>query len=108
MNENLKQFYKEMQTWIEAGCPTHPVFVSDDGLCLNLHLFTEKVLGEDWNYSLKLRQVLSKQFSEAGLSWLFPFNEGPNYTDAFREEIENHTLYKNKARLAWVKEHANE
>lgn len=88
----LKQFYRQMQAWIDDGCPEHEVFSRRCGLCVNLASWA---WGDDFNFDLK------NQFDEAGLHRRHPFNGGN--PEQYLNELDR---YKNPARLAWIKEHA--
>lgn len=91
--KTLKQFYREIQAWIDAGCPEHDVFYKDDGICIQLELWP--------SYHEDLSSKMKQSFRMSGLDEVYPFNEG-SPEDYLAEE----DYYKNPARLAWIKEHA--
>lgn len=92
--KQLKQFCIELNAWIEAGCPEHKIFKIRDGIC--------------WNYSNWIHP--NDQYSffpsdtplRAFLGSTYPFSGG---YELFQIEQDSRTLYKNPARLAWIKEH---
>ncbi len=95
----LTQFYKEMQAWVDAGCPPHKAFQKRTGLCDNLVRWCNQQ--EKSNQSLFTQ--MRNQFREAGKNLYFPFNENTSYT----VEAEAGLCYTNKQRLDWIKRHAN-
>ena len=95
----LTQFYKDMQTWVDAGCPPHNVFTRREGLCDNLVQW----LHQQEKLNLSLFTQLRNQFREAGKNIYFPFNENTSYC----VEAEAGLCYTNKQRLDWIKHHAN-
>lgn len=94
----LKKFYKDIAAAIESDTPPE-WFYSDYGLCKNL----ESWCNCEGLHSFHLHQKMADQFVEAGLSYCFPFYG--SYDDYKNEHMLN-TVYKNPARLAWIKEHA--
>lgn len=98
----LKQFYTELQAWIDAGFPEHAHFHPNMGLCSNLNDWIEFNQYDDDIFHA-LNTELTQQFIAAGLNNVFPFNPisvhgKTTYTIGFK--------YDNEARLTWVKEHA--
>lgn len=89
MSEKLKQFYQELQEWIDNGCKDNDVFRCYRGICHCLDLW-----GGD---GLELRL----QFRSASLCDAYPWGE-----DDFNERVDNDTIYECPRRLAWIKEHA--
>ena len=96
-NLTLKDFYCDMQRWIELGV-NHQNFCQDFGLCYNLklwcksHNLTSTATGE-------LENEMMDQFLEIFETDAYPFDE------TF-EQYEKSDLYKNPARLKWIEEHA--
>lgn len=84
--KTLKQFYREMQAWIDAGCPEHEAFHTDYGLCFNLELWSHF----DHDLNAELRDSIGTEY---------PFNNDSG--EDYFSEIHH---YKNPARLAWVKD----
>lgn len=101
MSPNLQQFYIEINTWIESGCKGHKFFEADSGLCYNLSAFCRNAnLSEaEINY---YSYTLREGFIRAAFEEHLPFNA--DYY-SYRRESCQHTLYKNPARLAWIKNH---
>lgn len=98
MSPELKQFYREIQGWIDGG-ETPEWFKPSFALCKNLDRFA--------NYRgfnlLSLDLEMMEQFQRRSLSIAFPFNYG---IWSIMGEAEAGKVYKNPARLAWIKEHA--
>lgn len=95
--EHLKQFYRELQAWIEAGCPEGSPFETCQPICDNLM---------DWeceNDTNGVGELIREQFEAAGLHPHYPFDKS---ADIFGKDGVNH--YENPARLAWIKAHAEE
>jgi len=93
----LTQFYKEMQAWVDAGCPDHAIFRRNLGLCGNLSNW-------DFVYQTELYEVQRDKFLSVSLSENYPFNL--NKVEWEKEQADN-TLFHNKQRLDWIKQHAN-
>ena len=92
--KTLKQFYIEMQAWIDAGCPEHEAFRDYRALCSAL---------THWTESSSLVDEIISSFAAAGLSPNYPFNSSLR---DFENENDHNKIYQNPARLAWIKEHA--
>ena len=95
----LTQFYKEMQAWVDAGCPPHKAFQKRTGLCDNLVQWCN----HQQKSNLTLWFQMQNQFREAGKNIYFPFNENTSYP----VEAKAGLCYTNKQRLDWIKQHAN-
>lgn len=95
----IAQFYREIQAWIDAGCPRHAVFSKSLGLCASVYNWAAK----QFSHIVKnnICDELDIQFIDAGLEDFFPFNNCDFYHEAAYE-----ALYNNPARLAWIKAHA--
>lgn len=98
--KTLKQFYREIQQWIDDGCPEHEVFDTNNPLCKTLCY---------WGAMLALPEIdalsveMGNAFERDGLSGVFPFN---SIRGSMNREAKTGTVYQNPARLAWIKEHA--
>ena len=104
MSPELKQFYKELQDWIDSGFPPHPYFSKGCGICGNLHSWDcERIISTETLFGLL--EELHESFKLAGLNSHFPFNA---HRDHFNEEAGKGLLYKNPTRLAWIKEHSQD
>ena len=107
--EILKQFYKDLQAWIDAGFPVHPSFKIERAVCLQLLTYTKNEGYYGYIHGATC-EALKREFWEAGLDTVYPFNPLPgNENDLCRsydEEFARKTLYFNKARLNWIWEHA--
>lgn len=91
----LKQFYIEMQKWIDGGCGEHEIFRTYNSLCDTLLHWSSN--------GHALRKDMVKSFITAELNEKYPFNKNP---DHWAGENLDATIYENPARLAWIKEHA--
>lgn len=105
----LKDFYNQLQTWIENGFTEHRLFNTRFGVCGNLESFLFEDF-DDWENPEKLDSLhqvvkqLVNQFLDAELHRTYPFNEG-NYK-SYDAEYDAGTLWKNAQRLAWVRSHS--
>lgn len=91
-----RQFYREIQKWINEGMKDHPVFRKYLGLCSTYRY---------WGLHTKNKiHNIRDDFKTAGLHPVSPFNE--NLLDYNRERTAD-SIYMNLLRLAWIKEHAN-
>lgn len=95
----LKDFYKDINKWVEEGCPAYADsgYTCFVGLCSNL-------VGYCFNIQYKYHGVLNimhQQFVDAGLHGRMPFSNPDEYE---RETF--HDMYENTKRLAWIKDHA--
>jgi len=97
MSKDLKQFYKEMWTWIQEGCPVrHLCFGRDQGLCRNLVIWTDG--GRD-----DLIEEQDILFTKSYGNSLLPFNES---WSEYCKESSRETIYRNHKRLAFIEENA--
>lgn len=107
MNQSpeLTEFYRVYYAWVMTmmyGSQINPFgFKTNTGLCGALRTFCK---GKDFTADQyrKMDDEMTIQFKEAGLSWLFPFDDGLSYSVANAEN----TMHLNKKRMNWVKEHA--
>lgn len=105
----LKQFYKDLQAWIDAGFPVHRSFKIERAVCSQLIAYTEDA--EHYGYIRDVTcEELKREFQEAGLDTMYPFNPVPgNENDlgkSFDEEFARETFYFNEARINWIWEHS--
>ena len=100
----LTQFYKDMQAWVDAGCPPHSALTKTQGLCDNLVRWCNQQKSELTLYT-QMRNQMRNQFKEAGKNIYFPFNFDEN--TSYPVEAEAGLCYTNKQRLDWIKQHAN-
>ena len=106
MSPELKQFYKDLQAWIEEGLPEDPIFDQRDSVYDNLWYWAFCVetcplelraeLSHNLTYELRL------SFEKAGLDTYVPFN-----TSLWKFYTEQNK-YANKARLEWIRKQAME
>ena len=101
MSPELSRFYKSVQAWIDSNFTVNPYdYVIHSGLCLNSCSFESK-------HELPMDEVYHEmicQFKEAGLNTDVPFNVYPR--NSYNDESTRKTIWQNKERLAWVKDHA--
>ena len=105
----LKQFYKDLQAWINAGFPVHRSFKIERAVCSQLMTYTEDA--GHYGYILDVTcEELKREFLEAGLCAVYPFNpveeSEPDLGKSYNEEFARETFYFNEARLNWIKEHS--
>lgn len=97
MSPELKQFYSEIQEWIDAGLPKHPIFTKDVGLCTSF---------ARWAKEHKIKNIvtlLAEQgdaFVAAGYDRHCPFNNAAYPYGSAKSQ------YRNKKRLEWIKKHS--
>ena len=103
MSEILGEFYVAYLLWLNQGAKrTHVQFQREHGLCNALQNFA----GSQNAYSHKLAKEMTKQFEDAGLNYLRPFDD-PDNGVYFGRECSNHEMHINPKRIAWVKTHAD-
>ena len=105
----LKQFYKDLQAWINAGFPVHPSFRIECAMCSQLMTYTENAGYYGYICDVTLG-ALKREFCEAGLCTVYPFNPAEesehDLGKSFNEEFARETFYENEARLNWIWEHS--
>lgn len=99
MSEQLKQFYRDLQEWLETGRPRHKTFDQQYGLCCNAAYY-----GDNFFNDSSLEEEQADMFAAAGLCTEYPFNDGDH--DSYMQESRSGDLFQNPTRLAWIKEHA--
>jgi hypothetical protein len=104
--EHLDRFYIELQAWIDGGCKRHRTFSIDYGICATLidWAFAAR-LGD--RVALDLRNTLAGSFGAANLCPAYPFY-AMNGEDEYPAEKLAGAVYRNPARLAWIKARADE
>lgn len=99
MFNKLAEFYEAYSDWIDAGAPESEPFSRRVGLCASLCLYLK---GKGCNP--REREValflMKSQFTKAGLSRNYPFNNADN--SYYVEGIDG-KIHANKNRIAWVK-----
>ena len=105
----LKQFYKDLQAWINAGFPVHPSFRIERAMCSQLMTYTKNAGHYGYIRDVTCEE-LKREFREAGLDTVYPFNpvakNEPDLGKSFDEEFACETFYFNEARLNWIWEHS--
>lgn len=96
----LKDFYKGIAKWVEEGCSGGGVYRKDYGLCSNLLRYCNEVA---YTGKYAVLDSMVNQFENAGLNTRTPFNED-RYD--YATEKSNLSMYTNRARRAWIKDHA--
>ena len=105
----LAAFYKDIQDWLNEGCPDHTIFNTAQALCSTLLRYMRGT-----EILLRVRDIAStlmkKGFADAGLCPIYPFNPVRKKENdkglTFDEEFARETFYFNKARLKWIWEHS--
>ena len=105
----LAAFYKDIQDWLNEGCPDHTIFNTAQALCSTLLRYMRGT-----EILLRVRDIAStlmkKGFADAGLDTIYPFNPvEENEHDlgkSFDEEFARETFYFNEARINWIWEHS--
>jgi hypothetical protein len=101
--QHLRQFYVELQAWIDGGCGKHPVFAPYRSIC-GAALEWQQVRLPDMEGMWTLWNAIGNQFVAAGLHEKHPFNEGSFKKWEF--EADGGLTFNNPARLAWIREQA--
>ena len=98
----LKAFFKLLQKWIDEGCIRNDVFYIDQGICMSLYLYMTRLLAGD------LSEQDMREVEDYVHCKLFKENNTPFNTESNRYWAErlNKTMYKNPARLAFIKKWA--
>ena len=98
----LKTFFVRLQEWIGGGCIGNDVFYIDQGICMSLRLYMTRPLAGDLSKQ-DMREVEDYVHCK-----LFKENNTPFNTESssYWAERLNKTMYKNPARLAFIKEWA--
>lgn len=101
----LTQFYKDILSWVMAGCPEEKNnphgFTTRFGLCNNLYFWCLRHNKQAW---IRLSEEQELAFEGAGLSAAYPFNGSEA---SYSKEQDKRQLYQNPRRLSWITEHAN-
>lgn len=99
MFNQLAEFYEAYSDWIDAGAQEGDPFSRRVGLCasLCLHLKGKGCNPREREVALFL---MKSQFTKAGLSRDYPFNNADN--SYYVEGIDG-KIHTNKNRIAWVK-----
>ena len=94
----LKDFYKDLLTWINEGCPEYNTynFETYSGLCTSFKKWILKTYPDDVFWLDEFTYTFVKE----GLDRAYPFNP------SCKEYINKQNKYTNPARLNWIKEHA--
>ena len=94
----LKDFYKDLLTWINEGCPEYNTynFQPHVGLCTSFKKWVLKTYPDDVFWLDEFTYTFVKE----GLDRWQPFNQ------SYKEYINKQNKYTNPARLNWIKEHA--
>ena len=105
----LKQFYKDLQAWINAGFPVHRSFKIERAVCSQLIAYTKDA--GHYGYILDVTcEELKREFWEAGLDTVYPFNpveeSESDLGESYYRELDQEKFYFNEARLNWIWEHS--
>ena len=95
----LKQFFKDIDQWVEAGFPEHESFSTDYGICKNLLDYLRDCPVCSSTQIKLITDVLDILMGNSSL----PFNI--DYFD-YKWEQHTNTLYTNPKRLAFIKKYS--
>ena len=105
----LAAFYKDIQDWINEGCPDHTIFNRARALCSTLLRYMSGTEIPFREHDIASR-LMEKSFTDAGLCPIYPFNPVSEKEDdldkSYNEEFARETFYFNEARLNWIYDHA--
>lgn len=107
MSPQLYQFYVAYAAWLDADAPNERVFTRRDGLCDNLHFYTNGTydigsVGLDVHKpSGKYVSEMRNSFMKTGLDRLYPFNA--EREDEYADECDRAAAHTNPKRIAWVR-----
>ena len=99
MFNKLAEFYEAYSDWIDYGAPEGEPFSRRIGLCGSLCLYLTNKGCRFPERDMAL-QLMKSQFTKAGLSRDYPFNNADN--SYYLESIDG-KINANKNRVAWVK-----
>jgi len=108
MSPHLYQFYVAYAAWVDANAPDNGVFTGRDGLCDNLHYYTNGTYNigpiglDDFKPSGRYVSEMRTAFMKAGLDRLYPFN--PWGESEYADECNRAAAHFNPRRIAWVRE----
>ena len=105
----LAAFYKDIQDWLNEGCPDNTIFNKARALCSTLLWYMKGT-----EIPLSVRDIAStlmkKGFTDSGLCPFYPFNPVSEKENdkglTFYKEYISKTFYKNEARINWIWEHS--
>lgn len=105
----LSAFYKDIQDWLNEGCPDHTIFTQSRALCFTLSRYMK---GTEILLSVRdmASTLMKKGFTDAGLCPTYPFNPVSEKENdkglTFNKEWTDETFYENEARINWIWEHS--
>ena len=99
MFNQLAEFYEAYSDWIDAGAPEGDPFGRRVGLCASLCLYLKGKCCNPREREVALF-LMKSQFTKAGLSRDYPFNNADN--SYYLESIDG-AIHTNKNRVAWIK-----
>lgn len=105
-DKKLREFYKEVLAWVEAGCPEHKSFYKSGALCVLLCNWHHN-RGVFHRLMYDYRKLKAKQADlfrdENGCENMFPFG-----VEAYRLGALARNHYTNPKRLAFLRKQAGE
>lgn len=105
-SKTLEDFYTAYAKWLMRGAKEGNVFSRTQGLCNNLYRWLVAAgLTTDWSVQHICQVEMTKQFMDAGLCTLSPFNADLRQ---YIQESRNKDCHLNELRLKWVAEHARD
>lgn len=104
MNNRLKQFFRELQQWIEDGRPRSRVFSEQSAICGSWARWCMYHYQFD-NLAKQIggHKILSIKFKQGYEYMDYPFNDG---RIDYEREVSGKGLWTNQERLNFVKEMA--
>lgn len=97
MSPELQKFFLEIHEWLEQGCPEHRVFLKTCGLCSTVRWYAFELKQN----AVHLEQELETLLNASAGGTVYPFNDSS--PSGYSEEQKAEALYKNPARLAFIK-----
>lgn len=90
-----RQFFRDINKWIQEGCQPHRTFYRFGGLCTNYALWCTD--------NCKKRHSIKLYFHRLGYdSPVYPFDDT---IEDLLKEIREETIFQNPKRLAFIKKH---
>lgn len=104
MSPLLHAFYVDYAAWLASDAPPHYIFTRCNGLCSDYKQYKRVHDTHPFVDERVELANLQRSFQEAGLHFLYPFNNGSS--DEHALECENDQVHLNPRRIEWVRKHA--
>lgn len=99
MSPELLAFYRAYRDWLAVGAPDRAPFNRMTGLCSGIHDYASNT-NIPLDKKMKMLGEMEKQFIDAGLNDLHPFDE------SIEKYVYDFVKHTNPKRIRWVLEHA--